>query len=105
MAKKKSSRRYGKGDALDYVPFNIDNRPRNAEVRAIFDQVGFTTWRDVFVDWDTVTSDTLSQYRQNPYTSPIDLINNFPGLFRMGLVRILYNYSNGMYHAYILPSN
>lgn len=105
MAKRKSrrskGRKYGTGDALDYVPFNIDNAPRSKKTAAIFEELGFKSWRDVFADWDIVKSNTLHNFRQGHYATPNDLINDYKGLFRMGAIKILYNYNTGMYHAYV----
>lgn len=96
---------YGTGDPLDYVPFNIDNLPRDKKARQIFADVGLTSWRDLFADWDIVHTDNLEGFRHNAYNTPQEIVKRFEAAIHAGLVRILYNYQTGMYHAYVYNSD
>lgn len=102
MAKRRSRKRiYGTGDPLDYIPFNIDNLPRNKKVRAIFKEYGLDSWRDIFADWDIVHTDNIDNFRQNAYNTPEEVVKAFNRGGIIAYVKILYNYNTGLYHAYI----
>lgn len=100
MARKRKGK-YGTGDPLDYIPFNIDNLPRNKATRRLFEENGLESWRDLFVDWDSVTSGTLQNFRSTIYTTPEEVIKRYASTGILPYVRILYDYITDTYHAYI----
>lgn len=93
-------RLYGTGDKLDYVPFNIDNRPRAPDVDEAMSEAGFTRWRDLFIDW---SDPAISKYPQNrrltAFTNPNRLIRRYLPILHM--IKILYDPNTGMYYAFV----
>lgn len=105
LGSKQRPRLYGTGDRLDDVPFNVDQRPRNAKVRRIFDELGILSWRELFIT-EAETRRLSGSKRAIPFASPNDAIAyGKDGLLQVGLMRIFYEPRNGMYYVFVENSD
>lgn len=88
------------GGSLDHFPFNIDRAPKGDELKDIFDEFGWDTWRDVVRGNDDFDPKNL---RGEQYTTPGEAILEYydrAGGF-VALINIIYDEDSGLYSAYV----
>lgn len=112
LGSKARPRLYGTGDSLDYLPFNPDQRPRNKKVLRIFNDLGYISWRDIFINPNDIAYMTsgMSGYRRgHVFLTPNEAIaygtEHGSNLMATGLMRIYYDPNTNTYHVYVLDSS
>jgi hypothetical protein len=82
--------------SLDDIPFDLDSTESDAQdrVEGILDELGFESWRDVFIEWETVAPEYLRGHRY--LTAEEGLFD----LHKRGIIRftkLVYFPSDGTY--------
>lgn len=110
LGSKERPRLYGtEGDRLSNVPFNVDYFPRNKEVAALFNQAGYDSWRDIFInkaDIADLGSKGMTGYRRgHVFNTPNEAIAYGKDILRVGLLRIYYDERTDKYYVYVMDSS
>lgn len=97
----KRLRLYGTGDEFDYIPFNVDNKPRRRSTRRVFDDLGYEQWRDIFISIDDVPQGGFRH--KGAANTPDEVVRRYSRDAREVLpyLKIWYNEVDGFYYPVI----
>lgn len=90
--------------STDDVPFDLDGTESDTqdEVEAIFDLFGYTSWRDVFANWE---DEDHSHWRTKRYETPEEALKELYDRKLLAFSKIVYYHDNPLPYGIVVGTS